>query len=315
MAYSPRKRARSEIPHIKNWPEGGDSPKIQGFAGFKAGMTHTLVVDYRPTSTTSGMEVQIPVTVVETPPMGVAALRFYGRGENGLEVIGEEWAKVDKELSRSRKVGKPGPKEVNLERVEEIRILAYTKPRVVSGVPKKSSDLMEFRIGGGSIDNRIEYARGLLGKEITIRDFSKEGDMIDVIGVTKGKGFQGSVKRWGVKIQSHKNSKNRRDAGNLGPWHPAYVRSTVPQGGQMGYHQRIEFNKRVLRIGDEGGEITPKGGFLNYGEVRNSYVVIHGTIPGPAKRLIKLRDPIRRKGVEIEKPEINYVSLASKQGI
>lgn len=307
MGYSPRKRARSEIPHIKNWPEGGDSPKIQGFVGFKAGMTHVLAVDYRPTSTTSGMEVQIPVTVVETPPMAVAGIRFYGRGENGLEVIGEEWAKVDKERGAC--------KPIEVERLEDVRILSYTNPKVVSGVPKKSPDLIELRVGGSTIEDRVNYARGLLGKEITVRDFSKEGDMIDVAAVTNGKGFQGSVKRWGVKLQHHKNSKNRRDVGTLGPWHPAYVRSTVPQAGQMGYHQRIEFNKRVLRIGDDGGGVTPKGGFLGYGDVRNTYVILHGTIPGPAKRLVKLRDPIRRRGVEIERAELTYVSLASKQGV
>jgi large subunit ribosomal protein L3 len=47
MAYSPRKRARSETPHIKNWPRGGETPKIQGFLGYKAGMTHAFIVDYR----------------------------------------------------------------------------------------------------------------------------------------------------------------------------------------------------------------------------------------------------------------------------
>jgi len=60
MGYSPRKRARAETPHIKSWPEGRDKPKIQGFLGYKAGMTHAFVVDYRPTSTTSGREVVCP---------------------------------------------------------------------------------------------------------------------------------------------------------------------------------------------------------------------------------------------------------------
>ena len=71
--FSPRKRATSETPHIKSWPEGGQNPKLQGFFGYKAGMTHAFVVDYRPTSTTSGREVVMAVTVVETPPMKVAA--------------------------------------------------------------------------------------------------------------------------------------------------------------------------------------------------------------------------------------------------
>ena len=46
--YSPRKRAKSEIPRFKSWPKREGEPKIQGFAGYKAGMTHAFVVDYRP---------------------------------------------------------------------------------------------------------------------------------------------------------------------------------------------------------------------------------------------------------------------------
>ena len=64
MGFSPRKRAKAETPHIKSWPEGFDKPKIQGFLGYKAGMTHAHIVDYRPTSTTSGREVVMPVSVV-----------------------------------------------------------------------------------------------------------------------------------------------------------------------------------------------------------------------------------------------------------
>jgi large subunit ribosomal protein L3 len=139
--------------------------------------------------------------------------------------------------------------------------------------------------------------------------------MIDIAAVTKGKGFQGAVKRWGVKLLSHKNSKHSRMIGTLGPKRPGYVRPTVPQSGQQGYHQRTEFNKRVLKIGDNGNEVTPKGGFLHYGEVSNPYVLIHGSIPGPAKRLIRLRDPIRKGGVDLkEAPNLTYVSTESKQG-
>jgi large subunit ribosomal protein L3 len=83
----------------------------------------------------------------------------------------------------------------------------------------------------------------------------------------------------------------------------------------MGYHQRTEYNKRILKIGENGKEITPAGGFPNYGEIRNQYIIIHGSIPGPAKRLIRLRDAVRyQKGVKVEKPEITYISTMSKQG-
>ncbi|MFW6305222.1 MAG: 50S ribosomal protein L3, partial [Candidatus Saliniplasma sp.] len=85
--------------------------------------------------------------------------------------------------------------------------------------------------------------------------------------------------------------------------------------GQMGYHQRTELNKRVLKTGEDGSEITPSGGFLKYGEVKNSYVLLHGTVPGPAKRLVLMRDQVRKTGVKVEEPNLTYISTESKQGV
>jgi large subunit ribosomal protein L3 len=103
--------------------------------------------------------------------------------------------------------------------------------------------------------------------------------------------------------------------GTLGPWHPSYVMSEVPQAGQVGYHKRTEYNKRVLKIGSDGSEISPNGGFLHYGVVTNQYVIIHGSVPGPSKRLIRIREPIRMKGVKVEKTDLTYISTESKQGV
>ena len=85
--------------------------------------------------------------------------------------------------------------------------------------------------------------------------------------------------------------------------------------GQLGYHQRTEFNKQLMKIGAEGAEITPKGGFLNYGDVTNTYVLVHGSVPGPAKRLVRIRDPVRLpKSANTEAANITYISTESKQG-
>jgi len=317
--FSPRKRAKSETPHIKKWSEDSQKPKVQGFFGYKAGMTHAFIVDYRPTSTTSGREVLMPVTIVETPPIKVAAIRTYQRDNYGLHTVGEKWSdKLDKELLKRIPIAKK-----NLDKswdftkdADEIRIIVYTQPKLVTGIPKKAPELSELKIGGGSIDEQIKYAKGILGKELKINDVMKDGDMLDIIAITKGKGFQGAVKRWGVKLLTHKNSKHRRMIGTAGSWHPNWVQSTVPQAGQMGYHQRTEYNKRILKIGDDGEEITPAGGFPHYGVIRNSYIIIHGSIPGPTKRLIGMRDAIRyQRGVKLEKAEITYISTTSKQGV
>ncbi len=284
-------------------------------------MTHAFVVDYRPRSDTSGQEVQIPVTVLEVPPMRVCGVRFYQDTAYGRKAVGEVWAKnIEKELARRL----PIPKEydekagwANAEKLEydDIRALVYTQPTLVTGIPKKRPELMEIRIGGGKMQERLDYAKASLGKAVSFKDFTKEGEMVDVASVTKGRGWQGVTKRWGTKLLIHKNSKHRRLIGTLGTKRPNYVRPTVPQGGQMGYHQRTELNKRVLKIGDKGEEITPKGGFLHYGVVRNSYVVLHGTVPGPSKRLVRMREPVRQHFVKLsEPPQITFVSLESKQG-
>jgi len=84
--------------------------------------------------------------------------------------------------------------------------------------------------------------------------------------------------------------------------------------GQLGYQQRTEFNKRILKVGTDGPSIVPEGGFLHYGIVRNSYIMIKGSIPGPAKRLIRIRPAIRQGEHAIRAPAVNYVSLESKQG-
>ncbi|AIZ56837.1 50S ribosomal protein L3 [Candidatus Methanoplasma termitum] len=319
-AFGPRKRAKSQTPRLDSWPEISGSPKIQGFAGYKVGMTHAFVVDKRVKSTTSGMEVQVPVTVVEVPPMKIAAVRFYESSIVGLKTAGEVWSKeIDPLLSRRLNVP-TNHDESSFGRyegldIEDVRVLAYTQPKLVSGVPKKTPELMELRIGGGKMDERVAYAKKILGKEVALADFTKEGALIDVIAVTKGKGFQGVTKRWGVKLLSHKNSKHRRGIGNLGPKRPGYVRSTVPASGQMGYHQRTEYNKKILKVGLDGKEITPKGGFVNYGEVRNTYVLIKGSVPGPTKRLIRFRDAARApKKADQAVADVTYVSTESKQG-
>lgn len=319
-AYGPRKRAQSQTPRLDSWPEISGSPKIQGFAGYKVGMTHAFIVDKRAKSTTTGMELQIPVTVVEVPPMRVAAVRFYENSIVGLKTAGEVWAKgLDPLLSKRLNVP-TNHDESSFGRydgldVEDVRILAYTQPKKISGVPKKVPDLMELRIGGGTIPERIAYAKEILGKDVAITDFAAEGSYIDVIAVTKGKGFQGVTKRWGVKLLSHRNSKHRRGIGNLGPKRPGYVRSTVPASGQMGYHQRTEFNKKIIKVGEDGEEVNPKGGFLNYGEVRNTYVLIHGSVPGPTKRLIRFRDAARvPKKADTSAADVTYISTESKQG-
>ena len=322
LAYLPRGRAARPIGRIRFWPEVKEGPVLLGFAGYKAGMTHTLVVEDKPRSPNYGKEVAYPVTIIDAPPMTICAVRAYTKDEYGLKTLTEAWAKsLPKDFERLKGVPK-NPEtdgalkkiQENLKEVVEFRVIAATQPRL-AGVPKKKPDLMEIKVGGGTIEEQFEYVKKILGKTIQVDEVFKEGQFVDVIAVSKGKGWQGVVKRWGVKILSHKSNKTKRGIAALGPWKPARVLYTVPRPGQMGYHQRTEFNKRILKISKDGAEVTPKGGFLRYGPVRSTYVMLKGSVPGPAKRLIRFRYPARPpKEVSEAPPEITYISLESPQG-
>jgi len=326
LAYLPRGRASRPIGRIRYWPEVRGSPRLLGFAGYKAGMTYAIVVDDEPGSINFGKEVVQPVTVIDAPPLYIAAIRAYTRDEYGLKTLTEVWAsQLPKDFERiltlaenagSEKTDEGLRKiEASLDKIIEFRVLAATQPRLAS-VPKKKPDLMEIKIGGGTIEEQFEYAKKILGKTVSANDVFKEGQFVDVIAITKGKGFQGPVKRWGVRILQHKSRKTKRGVGTLGAWGLKRVIYTVPRAGQMGYHQRTEYNKRIIKIGSDGKEITPKGGFLHYGIIKGTYIVLSGSIPGPAKRLIRLRYPARPpKKIPETPPQITFISLESQQGV
>jgi large subunit ribosomal protein L3 len=280
-----------------------------------------MMVEDKPNSLNLGKEASHPATILDVPPIIVFAIRAYTKDQYGLHTFTEAWMKSPpKDFDRALVLPEEFNTEENLKKIEEnqeeiaeIRLLAATQPRLV-GVPKKKPDIMEIKVDGGSIKEQIEYAKSLLGKTVSITDVFKEGHFMDVVAITKGKGFQGPVKRWGIKILPRKSRKTKRGVAAIGPWKPPRVLYTVPRAGQMGYHQRTEYNKRILKIGIDGKNVTPKGGFLKYGEVKGTYVIVDGSLPGPAKRLVRLRHPARPpKKMPETPPNITYISLESMQ--
>tara|TARA_B100001750_G_C15471756_1_gene580182 strand:- start:676 stop:1659 length:984 start_codon:yes stop_codon:yes gene_type:complete len=327
MGFGPRKRANRPYGRVKSWPDSdADEVRVQGFAGWKAGMTHVLMRDLNPGSPSAGAEVRKAVTVVEVPPMRVLAVRGYKMTPYGKQTVGEVWADTEKladvipALPRRLPERKEHDAEAHLDKLREsnlteVRLIVSSQPDKISAVGSKTPEIMEMGMTGGDNAAQLEWASEKLGDELTIEDVFTQGSDIDVVGVTKGYGNQGVVRRFGVKLLSHKNSKRRRQIGNMGDFGTGYVRKTIRQAGQTGYHQRTEYNKRILRIsGEDESQITPAGGFLHYGEIKNHYMIIQGSLPGPAKRLIRFRDASRQRR---EQPpiDITYVSTASKQGV
>jgi large subunit ribosomal protein L3 len=326
LAYSPRKRATSETPRFNSWPDDEGQPGTQGFAGYKAGMSHVVVINDEPDSPREGMEETVPVTVVETPPMRAVALRAYEDTPYGLRPLTEVWTdEFHPDLDRAIDLPEGQDGDAAEEQIREaladgrlgdVRLITHTVPGELSSVPKNEPDVMETRVGGGSLEDRLDHGLELVGEdgEYAMTDVFRAGEYADIAGVTKGKGTQGPVKRWGVQKRKGKHARQgwRRRIGNLGPWNPSRVRSTVPQQGQTGYHQRTELNKRLIDIGDD--EVTPDGGFVNYGEVDGSYTLVKGSVPGPEGRLVRLRPAVRPNDQPRLDPEVRYVSTESNQG-
>ncbi|MEM4267299.1 MAG: 50S ribosomal protein L3 [Candidatus Woesearchaeota archaeon] len=308
MQYWPRKRAKREYPKVRHYATVDKAIPL-GFAGYKVGMTHVMCIDNRKFSKTKGEEISIPVTIIECPPLKIFSIRFYKKTADGFKLLKEVVAKPDKELSR--KVVLPKKQhDVKFvpEDYDDIRINVYTQPRL-TGVGKKKPDMFELQIGG-KLDTKLKYAQENLGKEIHVKDIFKEGMLVDVHAVTKGKGFQGPVKRFGVQIRSHKAEKTKRGPGSLGAWNAqGHIMYRVAHAGQMGYHTRTEYNKQLLKIGDKPDEINREGGFLHYGKIRNPYLFVKGSVQGPAKRLVRLCYSIRPQkaaGTDVS-PTIEYV--------
>ena len=279
LAYRPRGRAASVIPRVRNWPRvASDKPTILGFPAFKAGTTHVITVDDRAKTPNFGKPLFNLSSVLAFPEVEVKGVRLYAK-ENGAE--------------RTLWDGAAAPTNVQLERVTRVAALVSTVPSGV-GLSQKEPIVFEVGIGGGDAKSQIEYAVSLIGKGVKFAEVFKPGMYVDVLGVTKGKGFEGPVTRFGVKRKQHKSRKSVRAIGVLGPWHPAAVMYTAARAGQMGFHQRTETGKRILMVGN-GKEkpITPAGGFLHFGDVSGDYAVLRGSVPGPARRFVMVRFPVR----------------------
>lgn len=309
MQYWPRRRATRIYARVRSWISDVKDIKMLGFAGYKVGMTHLIVTDNRKKSTTANTEIAVPVTIIECPPLKVLSVRFYKKYPYGLSVSSEVLAeKLDKELGRKIKLPKKTKKVEDVKDFDQVRLLVHTQPKLAS-LGKKKPEIFEIGISG-SKEEAINFAKEQLGKEISVADVFKEGEQVDIHAITKGKGFQGPVKRFGIKRRFHKSEKGVRGPGSLGGWRSqAQVMPRVPHAGQTGMFQRTELNKHILKISEKPEEINPKGGFVRYGMVKNSYMLLKGSVAGPAKRIIRFNHAQRSNHlIPKEAPPIEYIS-------
>ena len=320
LAFLPRARKKSFIPRVRTWAKvASDKPTLLGIPTFKAGSLHVMTTDDREKTPNFGKPLFNASTVMAAAPITIIGFRAYESFSDGVRAFADVYAKeLPKEVGRKFKINvKDADKRVkfisdSISKLRKITALVAVKPRDV-GLSQKTPYILEVGIGGVDIKAQVEYAKSLLGKTIKASDILKPGMMVDAIAITKGKGFEGPVTRMGVKRKQHKSRKSVRAVGVIGPWHPSTIMYTVPRAGQMGFHQRVDMHKKILAIANAKEKpITPAGGFLHFGIVNDEYLILKGSVPGPVRRIVTLKVPVRPIKFKAEPPKILQVSTISK---
>jgi len=312
LAYLPRGRAKSMEARIRSWPDQeGDQPKLMAHAGFKAGCISIASIDDREKTPNFGKQLVSLGTVVVTPPVVVIGIRGYSKDRYGLDSIFDVYAKdLPKELARLF-TAKSDEKsleraEKSLGRVSDLFCIVAVLPQQ-AGREQKKPYVFEVAVKGGDVAKQFAFAKDFLGKEVKVDQVFQKGADVDVAAITKGKGIEGPITRWGVKKKQHKSRKTVRAVGTLGPISPSTIMYTVPRAGQRGFHQRTQYNNRIMIISNTKTnefKINPAGGFKHFGLVDGDYVVIRGSIPGTYRRLVKLRSPMRQRVSKVTIPNV-----------
>ncbi|CAM9981487.1 unnamed protein product [Bubo scandiacus] len=298
-------------------------------------MTHIVREVDRPGSKVNKKEVVEAVTIVETPPMVIVGIVGYVQTPRGLrsfktifaEHISDEckrrfyknWHKSKKKAFT--KYCKKWQDEEGKKQLEKdfnsmkkycqvIRVMAHTQMRLLP-LRQKKSHLMEIQVNGGSVAEKVDWAREKLEQQVPVSTVFGQDEMIDVIGVTKGKGYKGVTSRWHTK--------------NC----PARLTG-------KGYHHRTEINKKIYKIGQgyqikdgkliknnastdydlSDKSINPLGGFVHYGEVTNDFIMLKGCVVGTKKRVLTLRKSllVQTKRRALEKIDLKFIDTTSKFG-
>ncbi len=313
LQFWPRKRAKKFLPSV-NWKPVskavssiGSDKNLLGFICYKVGMKTAYVKDNTPNSITANKKITIPITILEAPHMKILSIRFYKNNKIIGEILNK---KLPKELKKKLKVPKKTAEKIEEfkpEDYDDIRIIVYSLVRE-TGI-KKTPDIIEIALGGTNKEDKLKFVKENLDKEISITDVFKVLETVDIRGVTKGKGTQGPIKRFGLKLKAHKSEKGRRGPGSIGPWHPARVSFRVPMAGQTGFFSRIQYNYKIIDIKNiKEKNINPRQGFKHFGKIKTDYIVVTGSVAGPQKRQL-LITPALRKTKRQDKKNYELVGL------
>jgi len=355
LGFLPRKRAARHRGKVKSFPRDDTTkpPHLTAFLGYKAGNTHIVREVDKPGSKLHKKEVVETVTIIETPPLVVVGVVGYIETPQGLRTLTTVWAqhlsaelrrRFYKNWYRAKKKAftkyalqykddkiKAKTIDVELKRIKKycsvVRVLAHTQIRKL-GFRQKKAHLMEIQVNGGTSAQKVDFAYNLFEKPVSIDALFEENEMIDIIGVTKGKGFEGVTTRWGTTRLPRKTHKGLRKVACIGAWHPSRVQWSVPRAGQHGYHHRTEINKKVYRVSKAGTnsgstatdltekKITPLGGFPRFGIVDEDFIMVKGCTVGVRKRVLTLRKTLvpQTSRTAHEKINLKFIDTSSKFG-
>jgi len=362
MGFYPKKRAARHRGKVKAFPKDDASKPVHltCFLGYKAGMTHIVREADRPGSKVNKKEILEAVTIVETPPMVCVGVVGYIETPRGLRALKTVWAehiseeckrRFYKNWSQSKKKAFTksclkwkddfGKKEIEKDLAQMkkycqvIRVICHTQQKLLRRRQKKAH-IVEIQLNGGSIADKVDFAREHFEKEVPVKQVFAKNEMIDIIGVTKGKGFKGVTSRWHTKKLPRKTHKGLRKVACVGAWHPSRIQFTVARAGQKGYHHRTEINKKIYDLRDgfhtKDGKlvknnaatdydladksINPMGGFPHYGEVKQDFIMIKGCCIGPKKRILTLRKSllVHTKRKALEDIKLKFIDTSSKFG-
>jgi large subunit ribosomal protein L3 len=290
-------------------------PSFSSLLAFKAGMTHVGVTDVSE-APSKGQEVTRAATLIVFPRIFIYGIRLYKR-----DYLYKQPNSVVYDKGLAQKVGIKNTSKTSLEEAkknvkecDDVAALAFADPSNLK-IGIKHPIRFELPVGGSDPESKFAFLEKWLGKEVKPTDLLAAGEFIDVLGISKGKGWAGVIKRFGVARQYHKSTNKIRHVGCLGAWHPPKVLFSVPMAGHMGYNYRTELNKKVLKMGtpQEAGAVMTQGGYIHFGNINGDYVLLDGSVPGPAKRLLRVRKAVRatKKPTELK---LTYISTSSKQG-
>lgn len=142
----------------------------------------------------------------------------------------------------------------------------------------------------------VDVSKYQLGQELTVEVF-EEGEMVDVSGISKGKGFQGVIKRYHQSRgpMGH-GSQYHRGVGSLGTMRPMRVFKGKKLPGHMGHVSVTMQNLEIVAVMPE-----------------ENVILIKGNVPGPKKSLVIIKSAVKKPNVKKEKVElVTYVTEEPK---